>query len=213
MFKLTLNIYRQSKTIVNIDSLPPIIRHFSTVTTNSNTDKNEHLDQMEKQKRHWQRNSNYNGPIVEPENNFIRLQSFNVLANCYLHKPWFVRNVFNSCEEKDVDWQNRKILLFEEILSVDADIVCLQEYEDSYTPDFYQYYNEKNTKKSIRDYSILFSKKENKDKLDGCAMMIDKNKFDVIDHLTLDLCIVPKLDITKLLSLNRQKTKGTLIFY
>jgi len=99
-----------------------------------------------------------------------------------------------------VDWSFRKNLIFEEINAVCADIICLQEYEESVGEEFFDFNNQYGVESMniSRDFEILFSKKSSPKKKDGCAILVDKNKFEILDYFTLDLSIVPQLDLSVL---------------
>jgi mRNA deadenylase 3'-5' endonuclease subunit Ccr4 len=52
---------------------------------------------------------------------------------------------------------------------------------------------------------VVFSKKESAVKLDGCAIMVDTKKFEILDHFTLDLNIVPQIRTSKISEMLKHK--------
>jgi mRNA deadenylase 3'-5' endonuclease subunit Ccr4 len=79
------------------------------------------------QKRTWltinSNQKNQQDEALEDQESF-KIQSFNILANSYLFSPYLLKHNFGDCEPKHLGWDNRKALIFDEIMEVNADIIC-----------------------------------------------------------------------------------------
>jgi len=76
-------------------------------------------------------------PSLDLKNEF-KLISYNILANC-----WSWPKDYANVDPQHLSWEHRKPRLQEEILSFDADIVCLQEVDIDLFEDFKQVFEAK----------------------------------------------------------------------
>jgi CCR4-NOT transcription complex subunit 6 len=94
----------------------------------------------------------------------ISVLQYNVLAESYAFL-----NIGGEIKLGELSWENRSAALLDEILSYDADIICLQEVDHFY--DFF-YPELKN-----HGYEGIFKKRPTRQKRDGCAIFYNRDRF------------------------------------
>lgn len=97
------------------------------------------------------------------ERSFIRVISYNILANSCIKEEFYPRADHNL-----LIWENRKKLLIDQINSYNADIICMQEVDEKDMYDF--------LKNNLTNYNSIFSKRGN-GKLDGIATFYRAEKL------------------------------------
>ncbi|KAL7067376.1 endonuclease/exonuclease/phosphatase family protein [Cryptosporidium serpentis] len=109
----------------------------------------------------------------QKEDERIRLVSFNILADIYAQTPKALTEMYISCPQYALQSQYRRSLIIQELIDLDADILCLQEVQPSIFVQFYQpilaYYN--------YNGSIAERDKEKS----GVATFMKKDKFNIIN--------------------------------
>ncbi|EEA08012.1 endonuclease/exonuclease/phosphatase family protein [Cryptosporidium muris RN66] len=107
------------------------------------------------------------------EDEQIRLVSFNILADIYTQTPKALTEMYISCPQYALQSQYRRSLIIQELIDLDADILCLQEVQSSTFVQFYQpilaYYN----------YNGCIAERD-KEK-GGVATFMKKDKFNIIN--------------------------------
>ncbi|KAK6634992.1 hypothetical protein RUM44_000241 [Polyplax serrata] len=107
----------------------------------------------------------------------ISVASYNVLSQVLLEQH---RYLYKNHDERSLKWKSRSLVLLEEFANLNADILCLQEVDSSLISTFYNYHLEK------LGYQGIYKRRTN-DKVDGCAVYFKKDKFNLVQHLTVEL--------------------------
>lgn len=121
--------------------------------------------------------------------NSMRIVSWNVLADCYIHG----QSDLDEETMKTRSWDYRQLSIRECIESFDADILCLQEsdhYDDFYRPVLKEL-----------GYKTKFLKRPTK--RDGCLTCYRANRFQLVAHKELNLDCLTFIDST-----DRRATKS-----
>jgi len=95
----------------------------------------------------------------------FRVVSYNILANAYTYPEYYP-----DVQPEFLQWNVRREVLYDKILSLDADILCLQEIEPEVFADL-------NTVLRQMGYDGVYAKK-GKGRPDGCATFFRWEKFD-----------------------------------
>ncbi len=120
--------------------------------------------------------------IPQSPNESFRLCQFNMLADG-LSGLRDDLGAFSRATFEDLDWENRKVLILNEITQHSPDIITMQENDH-----FYDYFLHEMSK---LNYLCLYSPKpasaclEVSDRSDGVALFLSKNKFNLISSETL----------------------------
>lgn len=121
--------------------------------------------------------------------NNLRIVSWNVLADCYIHG----QSDLDEETMKTRSWDYRQLSIRECIESFDADVLCLQEidhYDDFYRPVLKEL-----------GYKTKFLKRPTK--RDGCLTCYRANRFQLVAHKELNLDCLTFIDST-----DRRATKS-----
>ncbi|KAH9261893.1 hypothetical protein BASA81_000549 [Batrachochytrium salamandrivorans] len=115
-------------------------------------------------------------PQFQDPNNFqFRVVTYNILADIYA-----TTQIFPYCPKWAMNWRYRRVQIMREIVSYDADIICLQEVQQ----DHYQQYllpllenlgYEGLYKAKTRDNSVS-------GKVDGCATLFRRSRFSLCQN-------------------------------
>ena len=65
--------------------------------------------------------------------------------------------------------------------------------EEEYFEIIHELNISKEVKNNNRKYRSIYAKKSGQLKKDGCAIIVDENKYEVVDHFKFDLFCIPKL--------------------
>ncbi|XP_007895886.1 nocturnin isoform X1 [Callorhinchus milii] len=113
----------------------------------------------------------------------IRVMQWNILAQAL--GEW--KDNFIKCPREALNWSERKYLILEEIVTYRPDIVCLQEvdhYFDTFQPVL----------RGLGYHSTFYPKPrspcldvENNNGPDGCALFFLRERFELLDSVTLRL--------------------------
>eukprot|EP00397_Hematodinium_sp_SG-2012_P013331 GEMP01013532.1.p1 GENE.GEMP01013532.1~~GEMP01013532.1.p1 ORF type:complete len:566 (+),score=114.74 GEMP01013532.1:118-1815(+) len=112
------------------------------------------------------------------QNDTVRVMSFNLLAQMYLHKKEYTDQVYPYCTPTQLSWDYRFQLIAKEILAISPDIACLQEVQASTYTDLYTAFPQS-------EFLLLFWPKKSENTADlteGCALALRKDKFELLDN-------------------------------
>lgn len=118
-----------------------------------------------------------------PPEETIKVFSFNILSD-----QACTQRLYGYTPQAALSWEHRKEAVLNEITSIDADFVCLQEVD---TDTFKEYFN---MKLALADYKGVFwprsraktmSEKDAKN-VDGCATFYKHQKFVLLDKQLVD---------------------------
>ncbi|XP_032527019.2 protein angel homolog 2 isoform X2 [Danaus plexippus] len=105
----------------------------------------------------------------------FRVVSYNVLAQYLLeYHPY----LYTDCTPGNLKWKVRAAKLYDEILSLSPDIICLQEVQVSHLKSFYSKFED-------MGYFGIFKQKTGH-RQDGCAIYFKHNLFDLQDHNSVE---------------------------
>ncbi|XP_034839394.1 protein angel-like isoform X1 [Maniola hyperantus] len=105
----------------------------------------------------------------------FRVMSYNVLAQYLLEcHPY----LYTNCGLQNLNWNSRAAKIYDEILSLSPDILCLQEVQVSHLNTFYSKFEE-------MGYCGIFKQKTG-ERQDGCAIYFKKSLFDLQDHISVE---------------------------
>nr|XP_026497238.1 protein angel homolog 2 isoform X1 [Vanessa tameamea]XP_026497246.1 protein angel homolog 2 isoform X1 [Vanessa tameamea] len=122
--------------------------------------------------RIWESVGNNN----EQSNGFrFKVMSYNVLAQYLLEcHPY----LYKECSSRNLKWRVRSARIYDEILSLSPDILCLQEVQVSHLNSFY-------VKLEQMGYFGIYKQKTGH-RHDGCAIYFKQCQFDMLDHVTVE---------------------------
>ena len=124
-------------------------------------------------------------PAARPSTDIEKFKAlnYNILADNYVS-----RHTYGYVPERVLAWQNRRVVILDEITHADADIVCLQEldrgsYDDYFRSNmsksgYHSYYAQKGRAETAGDKAV---------KVDGCGTFWKDKKYVALDkqHLVL----------------------------
>ena len=115
----------------------------------------------------------------KPEN-ILRVLQFNILAQSLLQNSIRLsnKNLFET--NKNFKWEFRSELIIQLIKDLNCDLICFQEFENE--TKFISKLNNLN-------YSIIFKKRPGKEKKEGCAILFNNKKFNLIKKYELEFNI------------------------
>ncbi|CAH2035850.1 unnamed protein product, partial [Iphiclides podalirius] len=117
-----------------------------------------------------QSNNHYDGSSFK-----FKIVSYNVLAQYLLEcHPY----LYTHCSPRDLKWKVRAARLYNEILSLEPDILCLQEVQASHIQSFYSKFEE-------IGYCGVFKQKTGH-RQDGCAIYYKRSMFHLEDHISVE---------------------------
>ncbi|GBP46400.1 Protein angel homolog 2 [Eumeta japonica] len=105
----------------------------------------------------------------------FKLMSYNVLAQYLLE---YHPHLYTECDPQNLTWDRRSKLLYEEIVNLSPDILCLQEVEVTHLHSFFSKFNE-------IGYQGVYKQKTG-DKFDGCAIYFRRSMFNLIDYVSVE---------------------------
>ncbi|XP_050360692.1 protein angel homolog 2 isoform X2 [Nymphalis io] len=105
----------------------------------------------------------------------FKVMSYNVLAQYLLEcHPY----LYKECTPRNLKWKVRSARIYDEILSISPDILCLQEVQISHLSNFY-------VKLEQLGYFGIYKQKTGH-RHDGCAIYFKQCHFDMQDHITVE---------------------------
>eukprot|EP00746_Dinoflagellata_sp_MGD_P085164 gnl/MRDRNA2_/MRDRNA2_33734_c0_seq1.p1 gnl/MRDRNA2_/MRDRNA2_33734_c0~~gnl/MRDRNA2_/MRDRNA2_33734_c0_seq1.p1 ORF type:complete len:651 (-),score=131.79 gnl/MRDRNA2_/MRDRNA2_33734_c0_seq1:54-2006(-) len=110
----------------------------------------------------------------------FRVCTFNILAPMYTRSDTVADRFYPYCSPKHLDFEYRRHLLAYEILSVDSDILCLQECSSVFLSS---------TLRPLlgESYHLSFRQKTQcSGESEGCAMAVRKSRFDVLGRFDVE---------------------------
>ncbi|KOB68753.1 putative carbon catabolite repressor protein [Operophtera brumata] len=105
----------------------------------------------------------------------FKVVSYNVLAQYLLEcHPY----LYTDCSPTNLKWIVRAPRLYDEIISLEPDILCLQEVQVSHLANFYSKFEK-------LGYSLIFKQKTGS-RQDGCAIYYKRSLFELKDHISVE---------------------------
>ncbi|XP_037940790.1 protein angel-like [Teleopsis dalmanni] len=108
--------------------------------------------------------------------NKYKLVSYNILAQDLLVEHL---HLYIQIEQAYLRWEHRSQKLGKELLHINPDIICLQEMQCNHVKNFVAQIG------GQRCLEYVFKKKTGT-RTDGCAIIYDKSKFKLVQHLGLE---------------------------
>ncbi|XP_075991551.1 protein angel-like isoform X2 [Anticarsia gemmatalis] len=113
----------------------------------------------------------------------FKVLSYNVLAQYLLEcHPY----LYTGCDPDNLKWRLRSSRIYEEIVELAPDILCLQEVQSSHIADFYNRFNE-------IGYVGIFKQKTGQ-RQDGCAIYYKSSRFHLVEQIHVEF-FQPELPI------------------
>ncbi|XP_033209889.1 protein angel-like isoform X2 [Belonocnema kinseyi] len=114
---------------------------------------------------------------VDPNDAFVlRLMSFNILAQSLLESHPYL---YKEHDKEALHWKVRKYLITQEILQVEANVICLQEMQEAHLEEFLIPFR-------AQGYDYLYKKRTN-DKDDGLLLLYRADQLVILDHLKVEM--------------------------
>ncbi|KAJ2954659.1 hypothetical protein O0L34_g2955 [Tuta absoluta] len=105
----------------------------------------------------------------------FKILSYNVLAQYLLEcHPY----LYTDCHPYNLKWKVRAARLYDEIVKLSPDILCLQEVQASHIETFY-------SKFEALGYFGIYKQKTGQ-RQDGCAIYFKQSLFDMDDHISVE---------------------------
>ncbi|KAL0902778.1 hypothetical protein ABMA27_000579 [Loxostege sticticalis] len=105
----------------------------------------------------------------------FRVVSYNVLAQYLLEcHPY----LYTECSPRNLKWNVRAARLYDEIVNLAPDILCLQEVQASHLDSFYSKFED-------MGYYGIFKQKTGH-RQDGCAIYFKRSVFEMEDHISVE---------------------------
>lgn len=125
--------------------------------------------------RQWEYTQAWDQYVKTPQGIPFTLLSYNILAQNLLEAhPYLYRHH----DDRALPWHHRNYRLVQEILSINPQILCLQEMQEGHLAMFEQ-------QLSSLDLSVLY-KKRTGFKDDGCAIFYNHKLFNLIEYHTIE---------------------------
>ena len=136
------------------------------------------LTQMFSKRRKWVYSESFFKPtntkdqndsiLNQNQDNLIKIMSYNILADNNIRQY-----LYKGRKLSDISFKKRKKNLLTEISTSNADIICLQEVEDIHSSFISSYFKQLN-------YDSYFKRKADPMKADGCMILWNSKKFNLI---------------------------------
>ncbi|XP_017123407.2 protein angel [Drosophila elegans] len=114
-----------------------------------------------------------------PKSSTFKLVSYNILAQDLLLEHLFL---YVGIPQEFLSWRRRQQNLQRELIKLDPDILCLQEMQFDHLGLLVQGLRMGNGKRLAYVY-----KKKTGHRTDGCAIVYDSSKFQLLDHRAVEL--------------------------
>ncbi|XP_013067182.2 uncharacterized protein LOC106055465 isoform X1 [Biomphalaria glabrata] len=165
---LSYYILFQQAALTSGQSIPPThVVSNPFIATNNNSEMSSKLRQWDIVKTSRRRRS---GGME------FTVMTYNILAQDYLEQN---QDLYRNCDTCDLDWANRGPALLKEIISHNADIVCLQEVQLEHW--------EQDLMEPLVKHGYQFAYKQKSGlKPDGCAILFKKDKFKKLELVPVD---------------------------
>ncbi|XP_013146111.1 PREDICTED: protein angel homolog 2-like [Papilio polytes] len=126
--------------------------------------------------RTWERIGKWDIRDIQKSFTF-KVVSYNILSQHLLESQLYL---FQNCSMVNLQWDVRSKRLFDQIIRLDPDILCLQEVHASYRESFFSQFEEVG-------YTGVFKKRTGVYD-DGCAIYFKKSVFQMEDHILVQFC-------------------------
>ncbi|KAL3514141.1 hypothetical protein ACH5RR_026858 [Cinchona calisaya] len=139
------------------------------------------------------RNLRYPNFTAKPfKDESFRVLSYNILADLYT-----IRDAYSHCPKWALTWEYRRRNLLNEMLSYDADILCLQEVQSDHFKNFFE------PEFTKLGYSAVYKRKTkevycaNQYVIDGCATFFRQDRFKMVTkyEVEYDKMALPVIEI------------------
>lgn len=125
--------------------------------------------------RQWEHTTCWDQYVKSPQGIPFTLLSYNILAQNLLEAHPYL---YRQHDSRALPWNYRNNRLVQEILSINPQILCLQEVQESHLAMFEE-------KLRSLDLSVLY-KKRTGFKDDGCAIFYNHKLFNLIEYHTIE---------------------------
>ncbi|XP_063699923.1 protein angel [Culicoides brevitarsis] len=153
-------------------------RHFSTPNLNLDMDTERDFKRLEAKLsnlRQWEHTPAHEQYLKSQQGVPFTLCSYNILAQNLLEAHPYL---YQNHDSRALPWNQRNERLIQEILTINPQILCLQEMQESHLAMFEQ-------QLSSLDLSVLY-KKRTGFKDDGCAIFYNHKLFNLIEYHTIE---------------------------
>lgn len=125
--------------------------------------------------RQWESTPAWDEFVKKPEGVPFTLLSYNILAQNLLEAHPYL---YNAHDQRALSWQHRFNRIVQEILTINPEVLCLQEVQESHL-------NQMKDGLSRLDLSVLY-KRRTGFKDDGCAILYNHKLFNLVEHHTVE---------------------------
>lgn len=125
--------------------------------------------------RQWEYTPDWDQYVKYPSGNAFTLLSYNLLAQSLLEAH---RYLYQNHDKRALSWKHRYNRLVQEILSINPQILCLQEVQESHLESLHHGL-------STLDLKVLYKKRTGY-KDDGCAIFYNHKQFNLIEYHTIE---------------------------
>ncbi len=115
-------------------------------------------------------------PVATGGHPSIRVVSYNILAEIYA-----TPQMFPYCPTYALSWQYRRNLILRELLSFEADVICLQEVQKDHFERFLAGALRKHGYESVYKAKTRDNFLNSQGKIDGCAILFLSTKYKLVD--------------------------------
>ena len=114
-----------------------------------------------------------------------RVLSYNLLADAYRHHWDDPGGVHSFCDPALTAAANRLPALLDELLMVDADVLCLQEVDAVFWETFWR------PQLELAGYAGAYTRKVGEQSQEGCAVVVRRSRFDIVEARSVTLRLEP----------------------
>ena len=114
-----------------------------------------------------------------------RVLSYNLLADAYRHHWDDPGGVHSFCDPALTAAANRLPALLDELLTVDADVLCLQEVDAVFWETFWR------PQLELAGYAGAYARKVGEQSQEGCAVVVRRSRFDIVEARSVTLRLDP----------------------
>ncbi|XP_050683048.1 protein angel homolog 2 isoform X2 [Leptidea sinapis] len=159
-----------------IDEVETYPHNWDGMASSSEDDSsNPHTGILPPDFRVWELVDTWCGSLTKANTLKFRVVSYNVLAQYLLQSHPYL---YENCKPENLIWNVRAGKLFDEIMHLAPDILCLQEVQASHLNDFEGIFEK-------LGYDGLF-KQKTRHRDDGCAIYIKKSQFEILENNTVE---------------------------
>ncbi|XP_017040674.1 protein angel [Drosophila ficusphila] len=173
-------MYKSLLRTVPLQVRSQIIKLSTTKGTNGKRkQKTEEMETRYDFNRRWKPLQNYKALCCTHKQSTFKLVSYNILAQDLLLEHLFL---YVGIPQEFLTWRRRQQNILQELIKLDSDILCLQEMQYDHLALLVQGLRMGNSKR----LAYVFKKKTGH-RTDGCAIVYDSCKFELLDHRAVEL--------------------------